>query len=378
MEKIKIVVWGISDGIWTNIKKSLDFEKTSILCFVDNDPLLDGLYLDDIKIVNYGDEAKNYIEEAECIVIAAYSGFQEIKRQLVEEKVQEEKIQLYITEGLKSYYIGVISNISYGLIEKIYLEPLERKNILKQYLHDVKIYEEEKPVNNKYKNWSEKCDLISHACGGYVNGRKLSYTNSAEALEYSLMNNFGIIECDIWKKAGDEVICMHDYEKIYNSKEEKYTIQTIDTVIEKMSKYMEKYLLIDIKWDEVEEYEYCVKRIENIIGNVGCNVKSRIVIEAYDEKTINVALRYGFNIFFTLYRNPHIGHYMEIANICTKYGISAVGFGFEYLTKHYKNIIPIFKRKNIKVLGYSCNSLDDYREMKRRGLDGIFTDFLRR
>lgn len=385
MEKIKIALWGITDAIWQDVKVSLDWRKVQILMFIDNDPYIDGKTFEGIKIRNYNHFLLKEIKELDYILIAAYSGYQEILQLLKRDGICAEKIQLYISRGLERYCFGEIENVNKSLIERIYNEPSKIIEAAENYNHDVRMLVEG-DINLRKENqdkWYKQNSIIAHACGGYVNGEKVKYSNSREALESTLKSGAKVIECDVLGIEHNEVICAHDYNQYWDAMEFGYTLQTLEDVLKKIVEYPDVYLLVDIKWEHVEEYDsylsYILDSIERISAGkkeLKKQLKKQIILEVYNEATIQSAQKSGFDVFFTQYRNEKYFDCKKVVELCLKYDIGVVGYGFRDIQAHSK-MLTVFRQKGISVFGFSSDSITEYSEMRKKGLDGIFSNFIR-
>lgn len=378
--RIRIAIWGITDRIWNSIRNTLDPRKMEIKLFIDNNPQQEGHLYGDSPVCCFSEELIVQLQQMDYVLIAAYSGYSEIRKLLLSYSFPEEKIQLYITNNIILHDFGQLM-CDELLINKIYFEP-------KRMIQNVNFYYR---VHNKYKSmrnlpsntqrWYQKSSLIAHACGGYVNEKKIMYTNSAEALNYSLKSGFLLIECDILRDSNGKIILAHDYEKLFNAICQNYTIQTLEQMIKTISHYPEVNMLIDVNWDDEQDYMNYVHEICDALTRVTASeneyhqLKKQIVMEAYNEATIQLAEENGFDVFFTQYRNPEISNYMETALLCGKYHVGAVGFSCEYILSH-KSLIQIFNQKNIKIFAFSTDDLQKYKNLKEMGVHGIFTNYL--
>lgn len=381
--KVKVAIWGITDMIWCSIKSNLDFRELQLECFIDNNDYTNGMKYEGIRIHKYNNDIREIIDKVDYILIAAYSGYQAICNTLINDGICINKIQLYITKDLKSYSIGQIYNIDYNLIDRIYINPMQRKNDVQKYIEVEKDYQLGKPIEENEMRWYDLGSFVAHACGGIVNGRKLNYTNSKEALIYTLENTgLNLIECDICGIKKDEVLLACDYSHIHEAECEHYTLQSIDDILNKIIQYPNVRILFDVKWNHIEEYIFYVDKIKQIIdkyesGGVRNLLQKQVVMEVYDEESIIYAQHAGFECFYTQYRNPDLYNYMQIALTCIKYNVGAVGYRYKDIINNVnKDFLSIFKQKNIKVFAYSCNTLSEYRLGKEKGLDGVFTDYL--
>lgn len=382
MKKIKLAIWGITDAIWDSIMDTLDPRKTEIIFFIDNNEKLEGTMFELRPVYAFRKGTLKKLESVDYILIAAYSGFQQIERKLIVSGCAQSKIQLYITERIREYNLGNLFNIDKNLINAMYFEPERRWNEVVKYQALYEKYEKMNAIKEDDTRWYNKGPLIAHACGGFVNGRKLEYSNSKEALDYSFAEKFRLIECDVLGIEQGEIVLAHNFNRFYESLREGYTIQNISDMLISLKKHPEVHMLVDVKWKKIEEYNYYVSKIVKSIYDISKDaeeaekLKAQIVMEVYEEASIQCAKNQGFDVFFTQYRNDNVRDFLQTIIICLRYNIGAVGFSRGNITA-YRKAIPLFKEKNIKIFVFSSDSIKEYKELKKIGVDGIFTNYLK-
>lgn len=378
---MRIAIWGINEDIIKVIRNEINPLKATIVCFIDSSKERQKeLYMGKSVI---SPEEFNH-QEVDYIIVAALSAYPQIKVYLSEKGVPLQKIHPFITPQLTSYCLGELGRAEIELLKKIYFEPNFLKKEIQKYIEAYEEYITVQPYRELGDEWFLKSQLISHACGGIVNGKQCMYSNSKEALEYSFEQGFPLIECDILGLEMGEPVLAHDFHNLYEAEEKGYTLLTIKDVLTQIQKHPEVSLLIDVKWRKSEEYAEYVNYIENTIQQFDLSdvekttLKKQIVMEVYNEETIKAAYDLGFEMFFTQYRNEEKACYMKIANLCCKYGIGVVGFGTNYFEddKIIAKFLPILKHKNIKVFCFSTDSLNFFKYLQSVGVDGVFTNYL--
>ena len=145
------------------------------------------------------------------ILVTALSAYEGIKEQLIDMGIEKEKIQVFVAKDMKRYCVGNIDDIDINLIEKIYFEPQKIKNIVTEYRTIFDIYSKIPACEESMDEWYNKGRMISHACGGIVNGKRMMYSNSKEAFEYSVKKKFKLIECDLKRLYNGELVLLHDW-----------------------------------------------------------------------------------------------------------------------------------------------------------------------
>ena len=382
-EVLKLAFWGINETILNVIRKEIDPRRARITLFIDSNPEVQGSMYMGVPVVS---PDRFSADDVDHVVIGALSAYEKIKQKLVESGCPEKRIHPFVTPQLPEYCLGDITDVNKQLVESIYFEPKPLLDTIMRYEKLYQTYRNIPPRAEDGKEWYQKSDLISHACGGVINGKRFMYTNSKEALEYSFEQNFKLIECDVCGIMTGEPVLAHKYMNIYESMEEGYTLLSLAEIIRRISEHPEVSLLLDIKWTDYEEYEKYITYIEQVINQISLNedektrLKSQIIPEVYDEPTIKIAYAYGYEMALTSYRNPDCRILMNTAILCHKYNIKVVLIGANLLLWNKESGISKFLRiltdKNIKIFCYSTDSIKDYQYLKKIGVKGIFTNYL--
>lgn len=206
-EKYRIVFFGINEIILNVIRNEINPRKTEIVAFADNDSAKQGRNFMNIPVVAL-EEIKN--DTVDVFVVAALSSYKIIKQQLMESGVNEKKIQPFITNNLGEYELGTLNQVDVQFIMQAYFEPHKMLQILEKYNQRQRQYQSIQPYSDNREEWFWKSNLISHACGGCVNGTQLMYSNSREAFLYSMKQGFKLVECDMMLMPDGELFLAHD------------------------------------------------------------------------------------------------------------------------------------------------------------------------
>lgn len=382
MKKIKIIIFGITGNLFAIQKKELDFSNVELIAFADNNPYKFGIKYENIPIVS----PKEIVSmDYDYILVSAWRSYDAIKKQLMEMGISEEKINIFLQEKVTLLYPGKIVIEDKEVVKKIYIKGENYLEIIEKFQEISQLWEQYSswnPMNSDNEAWYKKGTMISHALGGKVHGIKRRYSNSKEALEYSLKTGFRLLECDAWKIENGEVILAHDAEDILDGQRGCYTIQTIRDVLEVIKKYPDVSLLVDVKWEKGNDYKNILDAIESSVQNIEKTeseqkiLKSQIIMEVYNEETIQYAKEKGYQCFFTQYRNLERDVLIKTIALCYKYNINVVGFGIETALGKYGNYLKLFTDKNIHVFCFSTDSLEEYEKVMKMGLDGVFTNYL--
>ncbi len=378
-EKVRIAIWGISDGIWNAVQKELNPQNVEIVLFFDNDKMKHGVCYRNIPIVA---PTKQLVREYEIdyILVAALSAYESIKEQLICMGIEKERIQAFIAKDIERYCIGKMDDVDTDLIKKIYFEPREIMDIVVEYKKIFDLYSKIPVCEESVEEWYTKGRMISHACGGIVNGKRIMYSNSKEAFDYSAGKKFKLIECDLTRLYNGELILLHDWERSWEWGEQ-YSPMTAKELLTLLKEHGEMSCLIDIKWKDHDEYSLLINEIDKLIKAICDNsserdvLKRQIIMEVYDEETIQIASKNKFNMIFTQYRNPQWQCFMNTVNLCYRYGIKVIAMPVSACLD-WEVCIRIFTEKNIKIFAFSTDSIDEYSALRRMNVTGVFTNYL--
>ncbi len=377
MNKIKLAVWGISNAIWTMIKNIIDPEKTEVVLFVDSNEEKQGIYYENTPVITPSKELLDRYD-IDVYVIAALSAYENIRELLMTWGRETERVQPFITDEICKYSLGTLDEVDRNFIKEAYFEPRKTESLVNEYKKKYALY-----LQSQYEgkaDWVNQGTLIAHGCGGVVNGRKVMCSNSKEAFEYTVSSNFRLMECDVLRMKDGELVLAHDFWRFYEAKKKGYSVMSLEDLLRRLNEHREIRCLVDVKWDTYDDYRAVIEGTDEIFSHSvkgekeGESLKSRIVMEAYDEETIKLAHLSGYHIFFTQYRNPEWMDYLNIANLCCQYGIGAVGIRADDVDVR---LIKICRKKGIKVFAYSTNCIEEYSKLRKLGVTGVFTDYLR-
>lgn len=230
--------------------------------------------------------------------------------------------------------------------------------------------------------WCNNTKLIHHAGGG-IDG--LDYTNSKEALESSLSNGNRHIEIDFLYTSDEKLVCMHFWDEEYGSETAptlqefisskiygKYTPMTASDLIQYMEEYPDLYIIIDTKSsDHTQVISDLVQ-----LSSYNTDITDRFIIQLYDGGIKkNILQLYPFsdqNFLFTAYKfKPRFSN--KIMNICYNENIYIVTIPYGSWDQE---TIDLFRSKNIIIYEHTINRPDQANEELRKGVHGLYTDFL--
>lgn len=209
--------------------------------------------------------------------------------------------------------------------------------------------------------------LIAHACGGNV---RLDYTNSEEAFTQAVFDGFRVVEVDARFTKDQVLVCSHDFERAMEVPEyATFMTGKIDGRFSPMdfdrcrefAEANKVTLIVDVKLrDELPS-----------VANYICSQAnpSGIYIQIASEKELELAagLPVLYNLTFT-------EDYERVAAFCVKNNIRVVSISAQRLQKNED--WKILLSHNIKIYGHTVNSLLLYEDLRRKGVAGVFTDFM--
>ena len=373
--KKRVAFWGITEDILNVIRDEIDPRKVEIVAFIDSDEKKHGSLIMGVPVISLFEIQRYSID---IYLISALRSYCLLKQVLLDAGIENDYIQPFITKDLRRYKLGDLTEMKMNFIDELYFEPEKRLKELEEYIFAWKKYSEMPSIVPNENEWNRNCSLIAHACGGYVNGKQIMYSNSKEALLFSLDNHFNVIECDVILDC-DVLILAHDYFRFYESMETNYTMMSIKDILSIIKDYPDVNLLIDVKWDNENDYLKSVNKIEEVVRCVCSNMieqkqlKNQLILEVYNESTIEIANKLGYKMFFTQYRNECCFDVLNIAVVCGKYGISTVGIWPEYVEEVN---LELLTDKGIDLFVYSSDSIAQFKYLRMKGVKGIFTNYL--
>lgn len=248
------------------------------------------------------------------------------------------------------------------------------------------LYRSKQPYYKKYH-------YIAHALGG-IDHR--DYTNSKEALELSYANGYRLMEVDFLYTSDGYLVCRHNWNNNLEdgfSKENipnyntfmkskmygKYTTLDIADIIQFAMDHPDVYFVTDFK---SYTYDICdaIEALQNTVKKMGYqNLNNQFVFQCYSyEDYERINQRFSFNNYIlTLYRMKDIlkeeNGMDEIVDFCVKNNIKVVTLPKKYAT--YENCKKL-KAKGIQVYSHTINSLKEWIELRKIGVDGIYTDYI--
>lgn len=211
---------------------------------------------------------------------------------------------------------------------------------------------------------------VAHAGGG-IDG--IAYTNSLKAINQSIRNGFKIIEIDFNLTSDSKIICFHH---IYNvgfsyeiflklNRENYYPACDLEDIVRILYEKNTLKIISDVKFDN-SVFLYNFKQNYPALMN-------QIIPQVYSYQDYLYAKELGFNdIIITLYRyNNYNEMISDLKKIKNPYAITLSKKVFYSYGGDIKLIHP-----NTRIYVHTVNKLDEYCDLKKKGISEIYTDFL--
>ena len=248
--------------------------------------------------------------------------------------------------------------------------------------NDRNSYDSFGPVSHTGEEWYSTNRLIYHAGGG-IDG--LTYTNSREALEHTLLQGNRIIEIDFAYTADSHLVCVRDWSDISGQSSPlsledyrklrifgKYTPITAEELLHYMDIYEDLYIVLDTK--EADSTQVVLDLID--LCGAGSTLPDRFIIQLYGGGSKELLLdAYPFadeNFLFTVYKfgadKP-----LEIMELCYRENISVITVPYGRMDDKALNA---FIERGFIVFEHTVNRPDDAQKSLQKGVHGLYTDFL--
>lgn len=380
---MKLIIFGAAKLIYKSAKEAINSQTMKIVAFSDNDERKTGKHwggggnYEGIPIIS-PDRILDI--EFDYILIGAWYSYSEIWNELIALGIPKYKIMPLYNKSHIYLLNDVIDDIDTAAICSIYTDGEE---IIKQIweVNEVnRLYEHLKPIKSELKTIDyEKYHLIAHACGGLLKGEKIEYTNSLEALMEALKNDFKMIECDVWGEQDGKLILGSRLKMAYPIYI-NYTVLTLDVLLRMIADDINKKVILDIKWNTLNDFCRLLTNIDCLVRQLEkegfINIRRQIIIETFDEDSTKYAINHNWECILTDYRNKEGAWIKKTACICCKYNIKAVMLDAESAIRH-KKYIKYLISKNIDIVSYTVDEIEDYVALKKAGVKSILSNYLK-
>ena len=185
---------------------------------------------------------------------------------------------------------------------------------------------------------------------------------------------YGLIDND------SDMIFGHDHIRMDGVEFCNYKPLTLKILLSILNENPQLRVILDIQWNTFSDYERMLTKIDEIIfkesAEWNVNIKKNILMQAYDVDTIQCALAHGWECLLTSYRNKEGGWLQKTAYLCCKFKLSGAVLSTTILKKEFK-YIKFLKEKNIPIIAFSVDNIDEYSRLKKLGVTSVMTNFLK-
>ena len=380
MNKLKIILFGASDELIKLALENLKLETCEIVALCDNDKRKQNLKWNNLPIV-----AINHLQDLEFdfIVVNALYSYHVIQESLVINGIQSNRILPLLSLSTIMFLTDEINTFPKDILSKLFIDDPEIINDSLVKLNEVvRKYSEIKSINTKNSGINlNDYPLIAHAGGGYIQDRQEMYSDSLEAFLTSIKSGFKMFEFDIYGLVEDDIIFVHDAGRFkrlhfYNN----YTPLKFTKMLAILANNPELKVMLDIKWNTFLDYTKILEKMDFILiknyRDKYNEFKRQIFVQTYNRETIQFAVQQGWKCFLTSYRNPEGNWLQKSALLCCEFGITGIMLDVGSAL-HNSKYLKFLKEKNIPIIIYSTNSLDEYARLKAMGISSVLTDFMK-
>ncbi len=225
--------------------------------------------------------------------------------------------------------------------------------------------------------------FIAHASGG-ING--LTYLNSLEALNHNYQLGHRFFEVDFNWTADDKLVLIHDwkfsYKRLFGIKTQmapteeeflklKMNFEQTQLSLTQFAQWMESHpeatVIVDIKsGDNAKGLQQMLKQITNPY--------QRIIPQIYRTKNYEKIKHLGFsghNIMYAMYRTMKLKDEIEFIKTHELFGIS-----IQPPKPYFEKVLEEIGELDTPIYILTLNDLEEFNELKKKGVDGLVTDFL--
>lgn len=235
-------------------------------------------------------------------------------------------------------------------------------------------------IEEKYKELEQKTDvsapalkhkdgfwkgigIITHAGGGL---QGMNYLNCKEAFPQYYEAGNRVYEYDVYMDKHGSYYLSHsnDVEHLIDN---RFTPLLIEGCLELIKRHKDIKVIFDCKFRVLGRFAaYLYERMNNE------QQLQRIAIQVFSvEDIIQVRQVYDFKLLHVCMLETDYG---AVAQTCLEYEIGAVSIPINGIRQ--RNGWEIFVKKNICAFVYTVNTVVEYKEVKEKGLQGVFSDFL--
>ncbi len=232
-------------------------------------------------------------------------------------------------------------------------------------------------------DWT-KDPYIAHALGG-IDGS--SYTNSKEAFLENYNAGHRVFEVDLRLTKDGSLVAVHDLPQNKQGKpmtlkefqkykvQGKYTSLTFKDIALLMKKYPDMYLVTDSKETDEALITQQFTSIVETANETDPEILKRIIPQIYTMQMYDTIMSlYNWNsMIFTLYALPDFSE-REVIDFAYQRGIGVIT---THVGKNQSMFFHELYERDIKVYMHTYNTPEEEANLKRGGVWGVYTDFLK-
>ena len=299
----------------------------------------------------------------------------------------------------KNGYTFDLKDHLYSYHDKYYVTKKKLEAILNytlEYTADNKI--SAKVVTYEQHEWTEAfTPLVAHAGGGVRETTfNSTYTNAIEAFLQNYNMGHRVFEVDLIPTSDDKLAGLHDWNRVedgqltaeewkeyvihYKSanKEGSYTSVLFGDILDQMMINKDMFIITDTKSFELTP-EDCKMQFEIIYEEAkerDPELLERIIPQIYNEENYKIITEvYPFqSIIYTLYATDSTNE--EILSFVEKHDDIEVVTMRAYTERVEAGIIDKLNEMGKLVYAHTYNKYIDIADLKKRGVYGIYTDFI--
>ena len=376
MKKIKLILFGATDEIIKIANNAIRHDVCEFIALCDNDESKQNLIYDGLPIIKI-----NQVQEFQFdyIIVGAWYSYQAIKKQLLNVGVMDNKILPLMSVNLIKLLVEEIEVFPEEVLKNIFKDDPKRINDKIKELNDVyNDYLKVLPFDTSKQivNFSDY-PIIAHGGGGVLNDRSFIYPNSLESFLTAIESGFEMIEVDVFGIIENDIVFGHDRVKMAEVKMNGCSPLKFTEMLSIMIKNPSLKVILDIKYLMYYDYVKRLEKIDSIISQQNkdwnVDIKNRIIVETYDRKTTEFAVKHGWQCLLTAYRDEN--WFQRTAFLCCNFNLPGVMLKVEdiFLNPKY---MKFFKDKNIPIIVQSTDSINEYSKLKKFGVTSVLTNFL--
>lgn len=377
-KKLKCILFGVTKFAHNTVKESVNHSVCEIIAYADNDSAKQGLIYESVEIIAPEEILHT---EFDYILVGAWYSYSAIYGQLTGLGIEGKKIMPLLAVKWIKLLVDSVNHMDKDAVIKIFhngeqlWEKLEEANEINTLYKSIDFADKDKRPCTDFTEYP----LIAHACGGFVNGKKMEYTNSSEAFEEALSAGFQMFECDVWGTQEEQII-LGSRLMMQCPISITYQLFSLNLLLDCIAADFKKKVILDIKWNTYDDFYRILGDVEKLAGMFErkgfTRIREQIIIETFEESTTRYAVEKGWECILTDYRNPEGRWLKKTAVLCCRYGIKAVLTDAQMALENLK-YIKFLTEKGIQIICYTVDEIEDYARLKQAGVVSILTNYLK-